>query len=450
MLRKREPLLLRVPRGLISRLRLAADRLLGMKMGRRNRMEGRGRCRRLSQIRIGELNAFSQGCWLWPIDAPHGGLRIQIGNRNYFNRNVMIDACGYIEIGSENMFGPDVYITDSNHRFETGIAPHSLSMDSGYVKIGNRCWVGAGAIILKDVELGDGCVIAAGAVVTRSYGYLAVCLKKGILRQGLRCPSCGSHQSHVIARKYVFTSLRRCEQCALLFRSPTTTPDESASFYQRTYKESRTTELPSEAEIKRLKQENFGSLSTSYLPYIDVLDALGAKQGQRILDFGCSWGYGSYQLATAGYEVEGTEISESRARYASSVVGVTTIELSRIKSDAYDIFFSAHVVEHVPSVSKLIELARRTLRVGGLFIAFTPNGSMTYRAAEPQAYKRSWGGVHPQLIDEEFLLKGACGEGMLVTSSPHPLRDIAEWKGASRVYSLDGHELMFAFRNNAI
>ena len=81
----------------------------------------------------------------------------------------MIDACGYVEIGDENMFGPDIYITDSNHTFGHTISPGAQPMQVGYVKIGSKCWVGAKAIILKDVELGDGCVVAAGAVVTKSF-----------------------------------------------------------------------------------------------------------------------------------------------------------------------------------------------------------------------------------------------------------------------------------------
>jgi acetyltransferase-like isoleucine patch superfamily enzyme len=40
-------------------------------------------------------------------------------------------------------------------------------MNVGQVKIGNRCWIGAKAVILKNVEIGDGCVVAAGSVVTR-------------------------------------------------------------------------------------------------------------------------------------------------------------------------------------------------------------------------------------------------------------------------------------------
>ncbi len=163
-----EPLFLRVPHGVSSRFRLALYRMLGMKMGVRNRME-KSRCRRVKQVSIGNYNAFTQGIMLWPEDAPYDGIRIKIGDKNYFNRNMMIDACGYIEIGNHNMFGPDIYITDSNHDFGMGISPSSRPMNKGTVKIGNHCWIGAKAIILKDVELGDYCVVAAGAVVTKSF-----------------------------------------------------------------------------------------------------------------------------------------------------------------------------------------------------------------------------------------------------------------------------------------
>jgi maltose O-acetyltransferase len=163
-----EPLFLRIPRGAMSRLRLLAYRLLGMRQGASNRMEGGGRVRRCRQVAIGDNNAFTQGCWLWPLDEDYDGVRIRIGNSNYFNRNLMIDACGSVEIGDHNMFGPDVYITDSNHTTNNDKGPGQLPMERGRVVIGSRCWIGAKAVILKDVELGDGCVVAAGAVVTRS------------------------------------------------------------------------------------------------------------------------------------------------------------------------------------------------------------------------------------------------------------------------------------------
>ena len=132
-------------------------------------MEGGGRCRRVKKIELGSHNAFTQGCWLWPNDNDAAGVRIRIGSGNYFNRNLMIDACNRIEIGNENMFGPDVYITDGDHSFGEGISPKGAAMRAGTVRIGNQCWIGAKAVILKDVELGDGCVVGAGAVVTKSF-----------------------------------------------------------------------------------------------------------------------------------------------------------------------------------------------------------------------------------------------------------------------------------------
>jgi acetyltransferase-like isoleucine patch superfamily enzyme len=159
---------LEVPRGFGSRVRLFFYRCFGLTAGRRNRIEA-VRFRRLANIVLGDYNAFTAGCWLWPQNTDYDGVRIRIGNYNYFNRNLMIDACGYVEIGNHNMFGPDVYITDSNHQFGLGVSPASQPMSDGSVKIGSHCWIGAKAIILKDVALGDYCVVAAGAVVTKSF-----------------------------------------------------------------------------------------------------------------------------------------------------------------------------------------------------------------------------------------------------------------------------------------
>lgn len=155
------------PHGISSRLRLLVCRALGMRLGQGNRIEGGGRIRRFSQIELGSMNALAQGAWLWPADEEYSGTRIRIGSWNYFNRNLMLDACGLIEIGDRNMFGPDVYITDSNHGYGPGMAPAECPMERGVVRIGSRCWVGAKVVILSGVELGDGCVVGAGAVVTR-------------------------------------------------------------------------------------------------------------------------------------------------------------------------------------------------------------------------------------------------------------------------------------------
>jgi len=163
-----ETLLFRTRHGIVSRCRIAFYRALGMTIGGNCRLE-RIRVRRPSQISIGEANAFTEGCWLWPNDDSYDGIRIRVGYRNYFNRDCMIDACGSVEIGDHNMFGPSVYIADSDHTMSPGQWVADAPMQIGTVVIGNGCWLGARSVILKNVTLGDRCVVAAGAVVTKSF-----------------------------------------------------------------------------------------------------------------------------------------------------------------------------------------------------------------------------------------------------------------------------------------
>jgi maltose O-acetyltransferase len=137
-----------------------------MHIGRRCRLESI-RARRPGRIHIGDDNAFTEGCWLWPQDRP-GECAIRIGNRNYFNRDVMLDANQLIAIGDDNLFGPGVYVTDSNHGLSSGAPISQTPMETAAVQIGNDCWIGAKAIILSGVRVGDRSVIGAGAVVTRN------------------------------------------------------------------------------------------------------------------------------------------------------------------------------------------------------------------------------------------------------------------------------------------
>ncbi|MCB1276973.1 methyltransferase domain-containing protein [Prosthecobacter sp.] len=246
--------------------------------------------------------------------------------------------------------------------------------------------------------------------------------------------------------KYLVTALRRCASCSLLFRTPTTSVEENASFYQDDYEENTTTDLPDEAQLEMLKQENFASLSTSYLNYIEVLRALGVTPGARVMDFGCSWGYGSHQLTQAGFNVDAFEISRPRALYAREKLRISTLEMEQLPSESYDVFLSCHVIEHVPSVEEMLLLGERVLRPGGLFVSFTPNGSTDFRRRNPLGWHRSWGGVHPQLIDDEFLRRGSGKRGFIAASSPYPFDQLMKWNGDPVILSMDGGELMMAFR----
>lgn len=82
-----------------------------------------------------------------------------------------ITGIGGLFIGSYCFFAKNIVIVTANHNpydlRERVLAP---------VKIGNYCWLGAGAKIMPGVTLGDFTIVAAGAVVTKSFkeGFIIV------------------------------------------------------------------------------------------------------------------------------------------------------------------------------------------------------------------------------------------------------------------------------------
>jgi len=76
-----------------------------------------------------------------------------------------IDGRNGIEFGRNVWVGPYVKIISMNH----DVNNYENYIKTVPIKIGNNCWIGAGAIILPGVELGDHTVVAAGAVVSKSF-----------------------------------------------------------------------------------------------------------------------------------------------------------------------------------------------------------------------------------------------------------------------------------------
>jgi len=265
----------------------------------------------------------------------------------------------------------------------------------------------------------------------------------------MKCPSCGAAKASLVARKYIVSSLRRCPQCSLLFRTPTTTPEENANFYQVNYRQGSASDMPDEEELQRLKASRFLGSGIDYTCYLKMLASLGAKPGDRILDFGCSWGYGSWQMKESGYQVTAYEISKPRCRYARERLEVEAYDdLEQMPDETFDIFFACHVFEHLPSVSKVFEYAWTKLRKGGLLVAFTPNGSDTLRRVQPQVWQKLWNRVHPNLLDDVFYRKTF--PSAMLASTPYDYDEICRSRAEKKFqhpFALDGGELMVVVRS---
>jgi acetyltransferase-like isoleucine patch superfamily enzyme len=96
------------------------------------------------------------------------GVGITVGDRSAVGAGSLLGGQGGIAIGRDVIMGPGVRIFSENHRHELLTAPiRAQGVSRRGVRIGDDCWIGAGATIVDGVTIGAGCVVAAGAVVTR-------------------------------------------------------------------------------------------------------------------------------------------------------------------------------------------------------------------------------------------------------------------------------------------
>jgi 2-polyprenyl-3-methyl-5-hydroxy-6-metoxy-1,4-benzoquinol methylase len=264
-------------------------------------------------------------------------------------------------------------------------------------------------------------------MLKQKISYLLSSTKKRISAQGESCPSCGASFGELVQRKYVVTSLVRCKACRLLYRTPTTSIEENRAFYQKAYTQGVVTNLPSDAELSGLIFTKFNHPSSDYSKYIEILQAIGCKEGDKLFDFGCSWGYGSWQFKQHGFDVQSFEISKPRGEFAKEKLGVDVLDAMDNAEGPYDIFFSAHVLEHVPSVQSVIEDGFRLLRSGGVFMAITPTGSAAFRSKSPTAWSQLWGNVHPQFLDDVYYNKQFQQYPHILASNPFEITELRQW-----------------------
>lgn len=83
--------------------------------------------------------------------------------------NCFINCQGEVYIKRGTIFGPNLTIYSINHKYKNTTAlPFDDNDILGKVVINENCWIGCNVIILPGVEIGERCVIGAGAVVTKS------------------------------------------------------------------------------------------------------------------------------------------------------------------------------------------------------------------------------------------------------------------------------------------
>jgi 2-polyprenyl-3-methyl-5-hydroxy-6-metoxy-1,4-benzoquinol methylase len=104
------------------------------------------------------------------------------------------------------------------------------------------------------------------------------------------------------------------------------------------------------------------------------------KKDLKILEVGCGFGYLTYALHRAGYDVLGIDISrvaidEAAKRYGKLYQCVDIHDFARQVGMQYDLIISTEVIEHVQDVKGFLSAANQLLVPGGDLIMTTPDST---------------------------------------------------------------------------
>lgn len=110
---------------------------------------------------------IGENCYLEPpFHANWGGAHMHLGDSVYANFNFTAVDDSHIYIGSYTMIGPNVTVATAGHPILPELREKAYQFNMP-VRIGENCWIGAGAMIMPGVTIGDNSVIGAGSVVTK-------------------------------------------------------------------------------------------------------------------------------------------------------------------------------------------------------------------------------------------------------------------------------------------
>jgi 2-polyprenyl-3-methyl-5-hydroxy-6-metoxy-1,4-benzoquinol methylase len=134
----------------------------------------------------------------------------------------------------------------------------------------------------------------------------------------------------------------------------------------------------------------------------------------RVLDWGCSWGYGTYQFKQAGYEMVGFELARNHARFAREQLGLDVrSDLSELNGEegCFDLIYTEHVLEHTLNLRAVLENFSKWIKPGGRLIGLVPNGAGILARKLGVSWRALIGEAHPLALTREWFQRNLPDHG---------------------------------------
>ena len=172
-----------------------------------------------------------------------------------------------------------------------------------------------------------------------------------------------------------------CCVCETSFAEPFTVED---GIYEEIYRNVRS--IPGYAryfdyaEAVAAVADPLGFLAAAEDVYWGVARSLRSAAGvRRVLEIGSGYGYLTYALGVAGYDVLGLDLSReavarARSRFGNRFVACDSIDYASVAgAGRWDVVVFCELIEHVPDLDGFFAAALRLLAPGGRLILTTPN-----------------------------------------------------------------------------
>ncbi|MCJ1473226.1 hypothetical protein MMC13_001877, partial [Lambiella insularis] len=111
---------------------------------------------------------FNDEPWIEPPINIDYGTNVRVGSDVFINRNcTILDTC-LVTIGSRTLFGPNVSLYSGTHPLNPAVRNGTAGPELGNeIRIEEDCWIGGNVTVLPGVRIGRGATVGAGSVVVK-------------------------------------------------------------------------------------------------------------------------------------------------------------------------------------------------------------------------------------------------------------------------------------------
>ncbi len=210
------------------------------------------------------------------------------------------------------------------------------------------------------------------------------------------CDVCGSRDTRTLYTNADWQvpglepfALVQCTNCSLVYLNPRPTPRSIGTFYPQDYAPFRPAIEDEPLALMRWMRQR----KVRHLRY--AVERHAKRTQGRILDVGCATGIFLHEMAQAGWETVGVELTPRAAEYARQrfdlEVFTGQLEEAPLEESTFDAVTFWDVLEHTYSPRRTLKRSAALLKPGGILAINIPN----WESYDRRLFGAQWIGYDP-------------------------------------------------------